>query len=147
MGSVITFRKRSRKPISMALACTPLVASVTGPFTVFTVRPSTFSSRSGTESATRSTTLSRTASRSVIETDWRTAFSAQSALRPRSMAIERAKAAESFSILRMLSLSRPPPTATGWAAPMLVAGAMAATCAAMVMNTPADAARAPVGDT
>ena len=30
---------------------------------------------------------------------------------------------------------------------MLVAGAIAATCAAMVMNTPADAARAPVGAT
>ena len=37
--------------------------------------------------------------------------------------------------------------ATGWAAPMLVAGAIAATCAAMVMNTPAEAARAPVGAT
>ena len=30
---------------------------------------------------------------------------------------------------------------------MLVAGAIAATCAAMVMNTPAEAARAPVGAT
>ena len=41
----------------------------------------------------------------------------------------------------------PPPTATGCAAPMLVAGAMAATCAAIVMKTPAEAARAPVGAT
>ena len=57
------------------------------------------------------------------------------------------KAAASFSILRRLSLSTPPPTATGWAAPMLVAGAMAATWAASVMKTPAEAARAPVGAT
>jgi hypothetical protein len=64
------------------------------------------------------------------------------------VAIVRAKAAASFSIFFMLSLSMlPPPTATGWAAPMLVAGAMAATCAAIVTKTPADAARAPVGAT
>ena len=37
--------------------------------------------------------------------------------------------------------------ATGCAAPMFVAGAMAATCAAIVMKTPAEAARAPVGAT
>ena len=57
-------------------------------------------------------------------------------------------AAASFSILRIISLSTaPPPAATGCAAPMFVAGAMAATCAASVMNAPAEAARAPVGDT
>ena len=88
------------------------------------------------------------ASRSVTDTDWRTAFSAHSALRPRSSAIERMKAAASFSIFFIDSLSAwPPPTATGWAAPMLVAGAMAATWAASVMNAPADAARPPVGET
>src|SRR5213594_2524672 len=75
------------------------------------------------------------------------AFSPHSALRPRSMAIVRMNAAASFSTLRMLSLSMPPPTDTGWAAPMFVAGAMAATWAAMVMKTPAEAARAPVGPT
>ena len=36
---------------------------------------------------------------------------------------------------------------TGWAAPMLVVGAIAATCPAIVMNVPADAARAPGGAT
>ena len=77
----------------------------------------------------------------------RTAFSAQSALRPRSVAIERANAAASFATFFRLSLSAPPESATGCAAPMLVAGASAATCAAMVMKTPADAARAPVGAT
>jgi hypothetical protein len=36
---------------------------------------------------------------------------------------------------------------TGWAAPMLVPGAMAATSAEMVMMKPAEAARAPEGPT
>jgi hypothetical protein len=91
--------------------------------------------------------LSRRASRSVADTLCRTAFSAQSAFRPRSRAIVRTKAAASFSIFFIDSLSTWPPTATGCAAPMFVAGAMAATCAASVMKAPADAARAPVGDT
>jgi hypothetical protein len=39
----------------------------------------------------------------------------------------------------------PPLESTGWAAPMFVAGAIAATWPAMVMNVPADAARAPDG--
>ena len=146
-GSVIRFRNRSRNPTSIGITVAARVASVTGPFTVRTTRPSTFASRSAMESATRSTTFRRTASRSVIETDWRTAFSAQSALRPRSAAIERTNAAASFSIFVMLVLSGFPDTATGCAAPMFVAGAIAATCAAIVMKTPADAARAPVGAT
>jgi hypothetical protein len=65
----------------------------------------------------------------------------------RSAAMLRAKAAASFSIFLRVSLSTFPPTATGWAAPMLVAGAMAARWPAMVMKTPAEAARAPVGAT
>jgi hypothetical protein len=46
----------------------------------------------------------------------------------------------------MVSLISCPPAATGWAAPMLVPGAMAATSAAMVIMTPAEAARAPLGE-
>ena len=112
------------------------------------VRPSILASKSGRESATRSITFSFSASRSVTATAWRTAFSAQSALRPRSIATVRMKAAASFSTFFIIVLSAPPPpTDTGDAAPMLVAGAMAATCPAIVMNTPADAARAPVGAT
>jgi hypothetical protein len=42
-------------------------------------------------------------------------------------------------------LSLPPCIFTGVAAPMFVPGAMAATAAAIVINTPADAARAPDG--
>jgi hypothetical protein len=40
-----------------------------------------------------------------------------------------------------------PPSGTGWAAPMLVPGAMAATWAARVTKRPAEAARAPGGAT
>ena len=132
------------------MACTglPFVARRIGPFDVLTSRPSIFARRSGSESATRSTTFSFTASRSVIETDWRTAFSAHSTLRPRSVAMVRANAAASLATFSIMVLSPPPPpTDTGCAAPMFVAGAIAATCAAIVMNTPADAARAPVGAT
>ena len=141
-------RKRSRNPTAIGVTAASLVASVTEPFGVFTTRPSILARRSGTLSATRSTTLSFTASRSVADTDERTAFSAHSTLRPRSVAIERAKAAASFSTFLLISLSIwPPPAATGCAAPILVAGAMAATCPAIVMKTPAEAARAPVGPT
>src|SRR3972149_881194 len=138
-GSLMIIRNRSRKPISTFLMGASAVRSVTGPLTVFTVLPSILTRRSATFSAMRSTTLSFTASRSVADTDARTAFSAHSAFRPRSVAMVRAKAAASFSIFFALSLSIcPPPTATGCAAPMFVAGAMAATCAAMVMKTPAE---------
>jgi len=41
----------------------------------------------------------------------------------------------------------PTPMATGWAAPMLVPGAMAAIWEAKVMKTPAEAALAPLGET
>jgi hypothetical protein len=147
-GSEMRARKRSRKLMSIFLMGAPFVSSVTLPFVVLTVRPSSLTSRSGTLSATRSTTLSLTASRSVADTDDRTAFSAQSTFRPRSVAMLRTNAAASFSTFFSISLSVvPPPTVTGWAAPMLVAGAIAATCAAIVMNTPAEAARAPVGAT
>ena len=40
-----------------------------------------------------------------------------------------------------------PPTCTGWAAPMFVPGAIAATCEAMAIKAPAEAARDPEGDT
>ena len=147
LGSEIRARNRSRKRTSMTLTGASLVASVTWPRVVLTVRPSILARRSGTLSATRSTILSLTASRSVAETDERTAFSAHSALRPRSVAMVRAKAAASFSTFLIISLSPPPPTATGCAAPMFVAGAITATCAAIVMKTPAEAARAPPGAT
>src|SRR5258706_6287975 len=47
----------------------------------------------------------------------------------------------------MTSSLAPPIPETGWAAPMLVPGAMAATSATTVMRKPAEAARAPEGPT
>ena len=47
----------------------------------------------------------------------------------------------------MTSSIVPPMPDTGWAAPMLVPGAMAATSATTVMRNPAEAARAPEGPT
>ena len=77
-----------------------------------------------------------------------TVSSSALALRPRPWAMLRIKAAASWVALdaRVSGRSCPPP-ATGEAAPMLVAGAMAATCAAAVMKVPAEAARAPDGAT
>src|SRR5215467_14474269 len=58
------------------------------------------------------------------------------------------KDAVKFSIFSpMTPLTSWPPLATGCAAPMLVPGAIAAIWAAMVMNTPADPAPAPLGAT
>src|SRR6266508_6459506 len=48
---------------------------------------------------------------------------------------------------RTFSLSMTPDTPTGWAAPTFVPGAMAATEPDSRMNVPADAARAPDGET
>jgi len=58
------------------------------------------------------------------------------------------KAAASFSIFRPRVPSMSPPVeVTALAEPMFVCGAIAATSAAWVMNAPAEAARAPFGDT
>jgi hypothetical protein len=73
-----------------------------------------------------------------------TALSAQSPLRPRSSARLRRKAAAS---LVTFSRSMAPLTPTGWAAPTLVPGAMAATGQLIKMKVPAEAARAPSGET
>jgi hypothetical protein len=91
-----------------------------------------------------------------MASDSRTALSAHSTLRFRSLAIDSMNAMVNFSAFsaatsrRSLSSSRspPPPLAlTGEAAPMLVPGAMAATCPARVMKVPAEAAQAPRGAT
>jgi hypothetical protein len=56
-------------------------------------------------------------------------------------------AAVSFMAFRSMVLSIFPSSWTGDAAPMCVVGAIAAIFAAIVMNTPADAARPPLGAT
>ena len=97
-----------------------------------TVRPWAAASSEVRSFATRSTTFSFSASSAVIDTLSRTAFSAQSGLRPRAAATERAKAAVSFSTFFAMSFpasfsTSPPPLVTGWAAPMLEVGCIPAT--------------------
>ena len=88
------------------------------------------------------------ASCSAKDLDWRTALSATSTLRPRRVATERMKAARSFSIFCFITSSIfAPPRVTGWAAPVLVPGAMAAMSADSRMKNPAEAARDPLGVT
>ena len=88
------------------------------------------------------------ASVSVADTLSLMAFSTHSALRPRCSATLRAWATMSLTTLSdMVLLISCPPAPTGWAAPMFVPGAMAAMSAAMVIITPAEAARAPLGAT
>jgi len=82
----------------------------------------------------------------------RTEEMAQSALRCRLSAMDLANMAVSFSIFvfivsSVFSTLPLAPISTGCAAPMRVCGAIAATSAAMVMNTPALPARAGAGAT
>ena len=84
----------------------------------------------------------------MTETLSRTAFSAHSTLRPRCRAIDSLNDAVKFSIFSpSVPLMSSPCPPTGCAAPMLVPGAIAATCAASVMKTPAEPAPAPLGAT
>ena len=62
-------------------------------------------------------------------------------------ALESSSTARLIRLMSFLTGPPPSPTTTGWAAPMLVDGAMAATCAASVMKTPAEPAREPAGAT
>ncbi len=95
-----------------------------------------------------SMTFFLSASLSVIATLLRTAWIAHSALRPRFCAMLSLNDAVKFSIFSPITpLTSWPPPATGWAAPMLVPGAIAATWAASVINTPAEPAPAPLGPT
>ena len=69
-------------------------------------------------------------------------------MRPRSTAIPRRyAAASSVAFDRIVSGRSSPPAPTGAAAPIVVAGAIAAICAAAATNVPADVAPAPDGAT
>jgi hypothetical protein len=75
-------------------------------------------------------------------------LAAHSTFRPRRRAIASLKDAVKLStFFPSVPLMSSPPPPTGCAAPMLVPGAIAATCAASVMKTPADPAPAPLGAT
>ncbi len=75
-------------------------------------------------------------------TAWRTACSAQSALRCHRAASDRMNAVASFVTF---SFSIAPDTPTGCAAPMFVPAAMALIGQDSMMKVPAEAARAPGG--
>ena len=84
----------------------------------------------------------------MIDTLSRTAFAAHSTLRPRCRAIASLNEAVKFSTFSPMTpvMSSPCPP-TGCAAPMLVPGAIAATCAAMRDEDAGRAAAAPLGAT
>ena len=101
-GCDSTAKNRWRQLIWCWCTVASAVWRVTSPFGSDTCWPSSLTSKSGTSSAMRLMTCCSSASVSVIETLSRTACSAQLALRPRLTAMERAKAARSFSaFLRM----------------------------------------------
>ena len=102
----------------------------------------------------RSITFNSSARVAVMEALSTTLDRAHSMLRWRFCAIDSMKLAAKFSIFVFIVWSvppspppPPPPKATGWAAPMLVFGAMAAISAARVMKHPALPALAPSGAT
>ena len=145
LGSLKVLRILSLRLSVRATRLTPLVRSI--PLS-FNSRPSIFSRRSSRSSAMRSMTLSSRASFSVTETLSRTAFSAHSLLRPRFSAMPFVYATISLTTFSAMVLSIFfCPRLTGCAAPILVLGAMAAMSAARVIITPAEAARAPLGET
>ena len=157
LGSVITLRSREIHPGSTASRAASLVARCrVSPPAISTTRPSICLSSSSWSRATRSMTFACNAALAERLAASRTAFSAQSALRPRNSARLRIKATASFvafdimasfvfgcwsllpsffslSLLSGVASGRPgsgPPICTGVAAPRLVPGAMAAICVA-----------------
>ena len=95
-----------------------------------------------------STTFLRSASSAERLLPLRTARSAHSWLRPWNLASPRSEAAASFSTLRRRSLPRfAPLPLIGVEEPMFVVGAIASSSAAIPIQTPAEAARAPGGET
>ena len=111
-------------------------------------RPSSARTSDGTSAATISISLSWSASPAVNERLCSTAASASATLRPLRTASERMLAAASCSTFRPIvpAMSLPLPS-TGWAAPALVPGAIAAMSADIRMKKPAEAAWAPLGAT
>ena len=124
------------------------VASTTSSPPTFTVIPSACASRSSISVALISIAPAASASSTVYDRASSTAATAQSTGRPRSSAIDVIWAIVSLRTLRPRSPSMSSPCPLiGVAAPTLVAGAIAARCAASVMNVPALAACAPEGPT
>ena len=112
------------------------------------VWPSILFSRAGSVGASTSTTFICLACCSSRLEALRTASAAQAALRWWNFIRLVSEATASLITLRRRSEPRFwPLESIGVEEPMLVAGAIAATSAASVIQTPAEAARAPLGDT
>ncbi len=110
--------------------------------------PSIARSSSGRLGATRSARCAATASSALNERLVMTACSATFTSRPLRAASERMAAAASCSTFwPMVPVSESPFGPTGWAAPVRVPGAIAATSAASSRKKPAEAACAPLGAT
>ena len=110
--------------------------------------PSTWFRSVGRSGAITSITFISSASRALRLAPRRTAASTHFTLRPCSRARARREAAASLTtLLRRSSWMFSPPTETGVDEPMFVCGAMASRSAAWLIQTPADAARAPSGET
>ncbi len=112
------------------------------------MRPSIVFNSAGSDGASRSITFICSASCAVRFDALRTARSAHAALRPWVFASPRSDAAASLTTLRRRSLEMfVPLPLIGVDEPMFVFGAIASTSAASEIQTPADAARAPPGET
>ncbi len=145
-GSISVERKRVKKPGRTLTISAPEVCKVRLRGTV--LRPSIVFSRAGSDGASRSMTFICSASCAVRFDALRTARSAQAAFRPCVLARPRSDAAASFTTLRRRSLEMfVPLPLIGVDDPMFVSGAIARMSAASEIQTPADAARAPPGET
>ena len=145
-GSISVERKRVRSPGCTSVIDAPAVCSVNRRGTV--VRPSASSSSAGSDGAIMSITFMRSASAASRFDALRTAWSAHTALRPCVFASTRSEAAASFTTLRRRSLPMfCPLPLIGVDEPMFVSGAIASRSAACEIQTPAEAARAPLGET
>ena len=145
-GSISAFSRRVKKPGFTSTICA-LAVWRTKPLPTV-LRPSILFRSAGRFGAMSSITFIRRACSAVRFEALRTARSAHATLRPWNLARPRSEAAASFSTLRRRSLLRLVPLPLiGVEEPMLVAGAIASTSAAWPIHTPADAARAPGGDT
>ncbi len=145
-GSISTSSARFHDDICTSVTSALAVWS-TMPFgTVFW--PSISFRRAGRVGAIVSITFSWSASRAVRLEARRTAASAHLTLRPCSFARPRSDAAASFTTLRRRSRwMSSPPTEIGVEEPMFVCGAIARMSPAWPIQTPAEAALAPSGET
>ena len=149
-GSISVLRNLVRNPGFVSTSTAPAVRSVKWRRSCgrSIVLPSIVRRSSGSDGETRSMTPLRRASSAVRFEALRTAASAQVVLRPCVSARPRSDAAASFTTFRRRSLEMfAPLESIGVEEPMFVPGASATTSAASEIHTPADAARAPFGET